>query len=709
MITDLRIGGMTCQGCVRQVHNALIGVQGVDDVTVSLTTGEAIVTWKNGPVRPAALIAAVEEEGFSAQTQEQAQKGVPTRKVQRWEWNLIVGLLGTVPLLAGEWSGFWSHESWHGWASFVVGTIVQIFVGAPFYRGAWRQGRAGHATMDTLVALGSSAAYGLSVAGLFFPAEVGHSYFGEAAAILTFISLGHWLEARTSHRAEGALRQLLQLTPPVAQRLKADGTEETVALTELGPADILMIRPGEAVATDGVVTEGESEIDESLLTGEFAPVKKTGGDRVFAGTINQSRWLKMRVTAVGEKTALARIIRVVKKAQESRADIQRLVDRISDVFVPIVMGLAVLTVVGWLIFSAVPWWEAVIPGIAVLVVACPCAMGLATPVALMAGANAMAKRGILLRDGPALEKSARITAVLFDKTGTLTLGRPTIHRIEVLGPDFGPVALALMKPSRHPLSRAIADHFAKEPSLVMTDWREAAGQGVSARWNDLEVRAGSAAWLQAGGVPQTEGGQTDEAMVGVALEGKWLGRIYLREGLKPEAAATVRRLQEKGLQVHMLSGDRPAVAHQIGAELGLPEKNIHGGIFPEGKSDLIRKLQSAGEGVAFVGDGINDGPALAQADLGIAVMQASDVAREAADLVLLHSDLQGVPQALELSAKTLRIIKQNLFWAFFYNVVAIPLAAFGLMSPVLCAAAMGLSDLFVIGNALRLLRRFSVK
>ena len=492
---------------------------------------------------------------------------------------------------------------------------------------------------------------------------------------------------------------------------------------------------------DGVVTEGDSAVDEAMLTGESVPVDKKTGGELYAGTVNLNGWLVMRVTATGESTALAHIIAAVQRAQTSRADIQRLGDRVSSVFVPVVVAIAIAAALWWGFMPEsarhvhdllAPFlWPAMTPtgtatafiiAAAVLIVACPCAMGLATPAAIMAGANTAARRGILIRDGVALEKAGKVTAVIFDKTGTLTIGKPEVTKIwEVRSPksEVRGLAAALARSSTHPISRAVAASRQSADDRVFTnaatfkDWQEIRGAGVEANIEHPtgKARLGSLRWLKESGVDLAAGekfiaewsGQ-GATIVGLAVDQSLAGLFAIKDTVKPGARDVVEKLHRQNLKTFLLTGDNALTATSIAAQLNIPAENVFAGVRPEQKADFVKKLQAQGERVAFVGDGINDAPALEQANLGIAVSRASDLAREAADIILLKSEIEAVPEALGLARATLRTIKQNLFWAFFYNALGVPLAALGFISPILCAAAMGVSDLIVIGNALRLLR-----
>ena len=753
---------MNCNNCARHVTEAIQSVPGVRSATVILDAGRASVRWNSGAEQNvSAVIEAVQKAGYTAkEIQADTSAGCETRHAS-WQINLWLGTGVTTALMAGEWGFGVGLEPWFQWLAFALAGAVQIFAGGNFYRGAWNQLKIGRSNMDTLVALGSTTAFGYSAWALLGGVS-GHVYFMEAAAIITLISLGHWLEARVSARASGALGKLLNLAPQTARRLERRpparldddhaetrragdrhsdtdaGDEYEVPVAELRIGDFVALRPGDRVPVDGVVTEGDSAVDEAMLTGESVPVDKKNGGELYAGTANLNGRLVMRVTATGESTALAHIIAAVQRAQTSRADIQRLGDRVSNVFVPVVVVVAIAAALWWGLapesarhvhdLLALFLWPAMTPtgaatafiiAAAVLIVACPCAMGLATPAAIMASANAAARRGILIRDGVALEKAGKVTAVIFDKTGTLTIGKPEVAAVQnpesrIQKSEVENLAASLARSSTHPISQAIAKLSAD--AIELKDWKEIRGAGVEgrAKMEDGEwkmARLGSLRWLKESGVDLASGekfiaewsGQ-GATIVGLAVDQSLAGLFAIKDTVKPGARDVVEKLRRQNLKTFLLTGDNALTAPSIAREVGLESKNVFAEVRPEQKADFVKKLQAQGERVAFVGDGINDAPALEQADLGIAVSRASDLAREAADIILLKSEIEAVPEALGLARATLRTIKQNLFWAFFYNALGVPLAALGFISPILCAAAMGMSDLIVIGNALRLLR-----
>lgn len=726
MKTELSIQGMTCQNCARHVTEALQGTPGVASAAVDLGANRASVVWKDD-IQPAveSLIASLREAGYGGAPFSEETVASTWSPLKGWRFNVVVGSIATIPMIIAEWFFGLGMDHRYQWIAFALATPVQLICGYKFYHGAGLQAKRGGSNMDTLVALGSTTAYLFSVYQLFRGGH-GHVYFMDAAAIITLISVGHWLESKVSVRAEQTLRSLLQLAPDKALKI-VDGKETEVSVSSLKPGDLIALRPGDHIPTDGEVVEGRSAVDESMLTGESLPLEKSIGAKLYAGSLNTDGRLVQRVTALGEQTALAKIIEVVRHAQNSRAQIQKLADRISNVFVPTVIFIAAATAAWWFFapeqaravanflarFLWAPHLEdgraaaAVFHTAAVLIIACPCAMGLATPIAIMAGANAAAKRGILIRDGEALEKSGTITTVLFDKTGTLTEGRLAVAAFEAFDrtSDLKQIAASLAAPSRHPLSVAVGQ--ITEARAPLKQWQEHRGAGVSAVIDGKTVRLGSVNWMSTLKRNPAESfvaewtGRGATALL-LAIESEIVAAIALTDNLKANALEVVDILRREGKNVAMVTGDNRRTAEAIAAGLAISSELVFAEVRPEDKAQIVEKLQAGGERVAFVGDGINDSPALASADLGIAMGSGADAARQAADIVLLRAGLEGVPASLGIAQATLRTIKQNLFWAFFYNAAGVPLAMFGFFSPILSAAAMGISDLLVIGNALRL-------
>jgi P-type Cu+ transporter len=752
-VSRFRVRGMTCANCARHVTEAIQAVPVVESASVDLDAGLATVRWRPGSATDdGAVFRAIRQAGYEpqlpgAQDAELADSVSEHAERKRWsplegwQFNVVVGSILTLPLFFLEWIWGVGMRLWYHWLAFALVLPIQVLCGARFYRGAWNQLKIGSSNMDTLVVLGSTTAFAYSTWGLF-SGWPGHLFFMESASIITLISIGHWVESRVSARAAKSLRGLLSLAPETARLLDPGGAEIQVPVAQLKVGDQVVIKPGDRVPIDSEVVEGASVVDESMLTGESAPVSKTKGSKLYGGTVNLHGWLLARVTATGEATALAQIIAVVQRAQTSRANIQRLGDRVSNVFVPIVILVAIGTGLWWGLApqsaTAVSGWlepllwrvhhplgplaAAIYHAAAVLIIACPCAMGLATPVAIMAGTNVAAERGILIRDGVALEKTGHITSVLFDKTGTITEGKLALADAEdFLEPaeqavGLRKIAASLARQSMHPLSQAVAG--LSNVLLPIEEWQEVRGSGVQGRLRTQEpglpralLRLGSLAWLRDAGVDLKPGTEfirkwsgRGATLLGVAADQRLLGLLAFRDTVKKDARLVIENLARQGKSIYMVTGDTQVTAKAIAEQVGIPAANVFAEVRPEAKAGVVRRLQERFEHVAFVGDGINDAPALEQADLGIAVARASDVAREAADMILLNSDIHSVPEALALAQATLRTIKQNLFWAFFYNACGIPLAALGFLSPIMSAFAMGASDLVVIGNALRLRR-----
>jgi Cu+-exporting ATPase len=703
--TRLAIEGMTCAACEGRVTRALEGVPGVRSAKVDLMLRQAVVRG-NRNLRPGELIQAVKDAGYSASLDARApaESGPPL-------WQVIAAVLLTLPFLlqmAMMALGFrWALD---GWLQLALGAPVMLLGAIRFYPGAFGAVIRASGNMDLLVALGSSAAFGLS---LWLLSRGGHPhalYFEAASVIIAMVLIGQWLEARARAQATAAIRGLMELQPPTAKR-ERDGATETVEAASLRPDDVIVIGAGERVAADGVVVGGESELDQSLLTGESVAVAVGPGANVAAGAMNGMGALRVRVTAAGEDTNLGRMIASVSRAQIDKGATGRLVDRISAIFVPIVLVLAAATFAAWWAMGAA-WIPALEHAIAVLVIACPCALGLATPAALVAGAGVAAKHGILLRDMSAIEAAAGIGLVAMDKTGTLTQGRPQATDAVAANGDVADVlhlAATAQGGGTHPLALGLiqAAEQAGHPPASVASAQTIPGKGVVAQAGAARLAAGNAALMAQERVDVSafeakaqEWRLAGATVVYVARDGEALGAVALKDELKPEAREAVRDLRAAGYRVAILSGDNPEAVARVAAELGVDE--AIGGLSPEDKAEYLRRRAAAGERAAFVGDGVNDAPALAAASLGVAVANATGVAGEAAAITVLKPDLRLLPAALDVAKSTRGKIRQNLFWAFVYNVSALPLAALGLLSPAIAGAAMALSSATVVGNASRL-------
>jgi Cu+-exporting ATPase len=718
---DLIIQGMTCASCVARVERALRAVPGVMEVSVNLATERARVR-ATSLVEVASLIAAVSAAGYRAiepQTPEGNTDTASARQTLSGDTlKLLIAAVLSLPLVVpmlGWVAG--QHLMLPGWLQFVLATPVQFWIGARFYRAGWHALRAGTGNMDLLVALGTSAGYGLSVYHLFN--DAGHHgdaalYFETSAVIITLILLGKWLEARAKQQTTQAIRALQALRPATA-RVYQDGQEREVAIHEVAVSDIVSVRPGERIPVDGVISEGRTHVDESLITGESMPVARGEGDRVTGGAINGEGRILVRTLAIGAETALSRIIRLVEDAQAKKAPIQRTVDRVSAIFVPVVIGLALLTLLGWGLGTG-DWNQAILSAVAVLVIACPCALGLATPTAIMAGTGVAARAGILVKDAEALEVARTVKVVAFDKTGTLTQGRPVLtEEIATRGhaADLLPLAAALQQGSEHPLARAVLSVMGQRAIPLARDMQAVPGRGITGTVDGRNLLLGSTRMMLEHGVEltalQTRAellSQTGHTVSWLAEQGtdhpQLLGILAFEDPPRLGAAAAVQRLHTLGLRTVMISGDNPGAAASVAKVLGIQE--VRANVLPEQKAALVAELAQSAP-VAMVGDGVNDAPALAAANLGVAMGTGTDVAMHAAGVTLMRAEPGLIADAIDISRRTTRKIHQNLFWAFGYNVVGIPLAALGLLDPVIAGAAMALSSVSVIANTL-LLRRW---
>ncbi len=713
---DLPISGMTCASCAGRVERALGKVPGVQSVSVNLANERAHVEVL-GPMDPGVLIAAVDKAGYAATLpqSETATKADQTQRLHRERWALLLAILLALPLvlpmLAAPLGLHWMLPAW---AQFALATPVQFIVGARFYSAAWNAVRAGAGNMDLLVAIGTSAGYGLSVYQWLTaqPGTAPHLYFEASAVVIALVLLGKYLESRAKRQTASAIRALEALRPERAIRV-LDGREEDVAINALKLNDRVLVKPGERFPVDGEVVEGQSHADEALISGESLPVTKQPGDKVTGGAINGEGRLLVRTLAVGAESVLARIIRLVEEAQAAKAPIQKMVDKVSQVFVPAVLVLAVATLLGWWLYGA-SLETAIINAVAVLVIACPCALGLATPTAIMAGTGVAARHGILIKDAEALERAHEVSAVVFDKTGTLTCGTPKIAHLAAVDGNQALLlqhAGALQRGSEHPLAKAVLD-ACKEQGLTVPDVSAShslTGRGIAGTLDGQSLALGNRRLLEDSGLSMGElatraaaweaEGRTLSWLLEQGASPRVLGLFAFGDTLKPGALAAVQHLKARHIRCHLLTGDNRGSARVVAEALGI--EDVHAEVLPADKAATVAELKKTG-GVAMVGDGINDAPALAAADIGIAMGGGTDVAMHAAGITLMRGDPRLVPAALEISRKTYAKIRQNLFWAFVYNLIGIPLAAFGLLNPVLAGAAMALSSVSVVSNALLL-------
>jgi P-type Cu+ transporter len=732
----LKVEGMTCAGCAAAVQRAIEAKPGVTSAAISVTEGRATVS--GDQLDANAIVNAIQSAGYEAEpiddlpAPSELKSEIELRQAHHeraWRFRAIVGLSVWAPLEILHWVAHvngW-HGAWMGWIMLIGATLVLATAGSGFYRSAWSAAKRRTTNMDTLIAMGATTAFVFSlvvfIAQFFGRMHDQPLYFAESAALLGIISLGHWMEARATARAGSAVRELLELQPDTAEVLEKPNSQsrgtavarlsdvESIPSAEVKPGDHIRIRPGGRVPVDGVVIEGESNVDESVVTGESAAVRKKTGDHVVAGSMNSTGQLIIEAKVDGRHTTIARIAEMVQRAQSSKADIQRLADRIAAIFVPVVLIIAAITLIGWAI--AGDFATGVISTVTVLIISCPCALGLATPMAVMVGAGAASKRGILVKSAMALETAGRATHVIFDKTGTLTAGAPVVTDISTS--PFAPgsaggltrdemlrLAAAVEQPSEHPIAKAIVraaiDRGISVPPVK--NFEAIPGEGVRGRVEEHEVVVI----------------RDEQATCRVEIDGETVGTMMVADDVRGDAMAAVERLRAMGLTVMMLSGDRRAVAERIGAELGISHEGIIAEATPHRKVEVVASLsggakpQAAPTTTVMVGDGINDAAALAQADLGIAMSSGTNIAIESADVVIPSSRVMAVPETIDIARQSLRTIKQNLFFAFFYNGLAIPAAALGLLGPfgpLIAAAAMGLSDITVIGNAIRLKHRLS--
>ncbi|MDQ7026519.1 MAG: heavy metal translocating P-type ATPase [Anaerolineae bacterium] len=731
---DLPITGMTCAACEKNVSRALKKPIGVLDVAVNIATEKATVTYIPGAVRRSDLIAAVEKAGYgvidTSDTDDiddidDAERKAREAETRRQRNLVIFGTIFTVPLailsmalhFTMGWFPIFEDERWI-YVFFALATPVQFALGKQYIIGGYKSLRNGTANMDVLVAIGASAAYIYSLvvmSGLIFDFSdvVGTAdYFESAAVILTLITLGKLLEARAKGRTSEAIKKLMNLTPDMATLLR-DGEEVEIKASDIVLGDKLLVRPGERVPVDGVVNEGHSTIDESMLTGESMPVNKAIADEVIGGTVNKQGRLIVEATRVGSETALAQIVRLVEQAQGSKAPIQRLADQVSGVFVPIVLVLATLTFLGWYYVGGIGFTGSMLISIAVLVIACPCALGLATPTAIMVGTGRGAEMGVLFKNSEALERAHKLKVIVLDKTGTITRGEPTVTDIVPANgideSELLTLAAAAERGSEHPLGRAIVDK-AQERGYALSelqDFDSVSGRGIQALVDGKQILIGSPRFIAEQGVDKTALDSDIERLqnnartaVVVAVDGRLAGTIGIADTVREGSIEALAQLQALGIETVMLTGDNQRTADAIAREVGISK--VIAEVLPGDKAETVKSLQGEKRIVGMIGDGVNDAPALAQADVGIAIGTGTDIAMEASDVTLMSGDLRGAARAIRLSKGTMRTIYQNLFWAFIYNLILIPVAMAGLLIPMFAAGAMAFSSFFVVTNSLRL-------
>lgn len=725
-IATLSIQGMSCAACSARIEKKLSSMEGVAEARVNLATERATVRYDPGKVKVSEIIAAVESLGYGADLADSStdrEKEMREKEIKSLRTTFILSACLTAPLLLGMilWMAglrgpvvTFLHNPWFQLA---LATPVQFIIGSRFYRHAWLALKSGSANMDVLIAMGTSAAYFFSLYNAFFQ-EVGHGmvhdlYFEASAVIITLILLGKYLEAVAKGKTSEAIRKLMGLQAKTARVLRG-GQETDIPIEEVSLDDIIIVRPGEKIPVDGVIIEGTSSVDESMLTGESLPVEKKPGDTVIGATMNKYGSFKFRATRVGRDTVLSQIIRMVEEAQGSKAPIQKLADKVAGIFVPAVIGIAVLTFIIWLLVTG-DTGKALISSVSVLVIACPCSLGLATPTAIMVGTGKGAEKGILIKGGEYLETAYRINTVVLDKTGTITKGTPEVTDIVPLAggarEDLLKLAAIAEKRSEHPLGVAVYEHGKRELGSIEDpdDFEAISGMGVRARVGEREIHVGTRRLMAGLGVDIsgieriiTELEDQGKTAMIVASGGSVKGIIAVADTMKESSREAIDMLRRMGIEVYMITGDNLRTARAIARQAGID--HVLAEVMPENKAREVERLKQEGRTVAMVGDGINDAPALATADIGMAMGNGTDIAIEAADITLMRGDLRAIPDAIRLSRRTMTKIRQNLFWAFIYNIIGIPFAALGLLNPMIAGAAMAFSSVSVVTNSLSLKR-----
>jgi Cu+-exporting ATPase len=718
----LDIHGIRCSACVAHIEKALAAADGISAAGVNFATHQAKVDFDSDRIGPEQIVETIRSAGYDAvispssgrsgdgtSSVGQREKSEASSNLQR----LLFGIILTTPCFLIGMIESLQFPGWR-WIALLLAAPVQAVLGYPFYRGTLSGLRRGRANMDTLVALGSTVAFGLSLVALLNPTG-GLIYFDSSAMILSLITFGKWLESRARGKASDAIRSLMDLAPPTAHLIR-DGRQVDIPLEQVRVGDLLAVRPGEKIPADGVIVNGASSVDESMISGESVPYEKSAGDEVIGATLNQEGGLTIRADHVGGDSVLARIAEMVRRAQESKANIQRLADRVSGVFVPVVMTIALIALVAWAYADS--WEEGFIRAATILIVACPCALGLATPTAIMVGTATGARQGVLIRDAIALEQSGKLDAAVLDKTGTITQGRPRVTNVVSANGEYDDrevlrIAAAAEQSSEHPIGRSVVRH-AEESGISVPaaeGFHAIPGLGVVATAEGRETLVGTEKLMEDHRIDPSEAAEVIRKLdqpggttVLVAVADRVVGAISTADSPKPDAKEAIAALQRMGVDVFMLTGDYRQTAEAVAADVGIPSNRAMANVLPDEKVEAIGRLRQEGRFVAMVGDGINDSPALASADVGIAIGSGSEVAMEAASITLVGDDLMGVARAIHLSRKTMAAIRQNLFWAFFYNCAAIPIAALTALPPPVAAAAMAASSITVIVNSLRLRR-----